>query len=130
MYAAGFSGGMPGKERGCINNMEERIPERYQGIKAEPPKYKEYRIVSPVEKHMVKYALDLGYKIKLNDFLGSVPCPFKWEFPGGISENADCFVILYFAWDTSEEDIQRVNKMVIEEICDLLDDQYAKDMEK
>ena len=75
-----------------MNNMEERIPERYQGIKAEPPKYKEYRIVSPVEKHMVKYALDLGYKIKLDDFLGSVPCPFKWEFPGGISENADCFV--------------------------------------
>ena len=30
----------------------------------------------------------------------------------------------------SEEDIQRVNKMVIEEICDLLDDQYARDLEK
>lgn len=113
-----------------MNNMEKKIPERYRGIKAEPSKYKEYRITSPVGEFMVKYALDIAYKIKLDDFLRSIQGPVKWEFPGVISENASCFVILYFDWDTSEEVIRRVNRMVIEEICGLLDEQYARDMEK
>lgn len=107
-----------------MKKLAERIPERYQEIKAEPPKYKEYRIVSPVEGKKVCFVLDQAYKVKLDDYLWSLPGSVKWKFPGGDVENADCFVILFYSSDTSENEIQVINNKVIEKVCELLDEQY------